>query len=120
MDDINLLIAKKVMNLNVVKNKSGAKSGGYYYTVGEPVWFDMSGSMELQNYIPDYKDDIVAAMTIVDYIGGTVTLTTNHPHYPTTPETEWYCSFDGGDTYADGESAAHAICLAALKFKGLL
>jgi hypothetical protein len=115
---IDIEIAERVLGLKVQKNKSGSKLGGYYYTIGEPDWYDFQGDMQLQNAVPNYCEDLGSAFYIVEHLGGTFTLTTNRPLHSTDKTNQWYCSFDGGLTYASAATAPLAICRAAIAFKG--
>lgn len=120
--ELDILIAKKVMKLSVgsetFTNKNWTAPHTHtYYSIGKPSWHDNQGEMYLSNPLPNYSTDITAAWEIINKLPYLVTLTTNNPYHPTTPETEWFCSFQE-EYEAEGESAAHAICLAALKAIG--
>ncbi len=64
--DLDILIATKIMGLIVVKTKSGSKRGGYYYTIGAPHWDDFAGDMQLSNPVPHYSTDLNTAWEVVD------------------------------------------------------
>lgn len=115
--ELDILIAEKVMGENVVINKSGSKAGGYYYSLGPARWYDMQGDMQLANPVPAYSEDISAVWQLVEKLPFVFELITNNPYGPTTPETEWMATFNA-EFEAHGESAPHAICLAALKAVG--
>lgn len=116
--ELDALIAEKVIGLEVVKNKSGSKRGGYYYSIGDAYWCDIQGEMYISNSLSRYSTDIAAAWEVVEKLTFVFTLTTNPPYAPTTPETEWMASFNA-DESVHGCSAPHAICLAALKALGV-
>ncbi len=111
--ELDALVAEKVFGINVVKSEH--KNGYAYYTDGEPDWdwIRFEGS-SLQNAIPMYSTDISDAWKVIEKLSFTVELTTNNPYGPTTDETEWLVTFHA-EFEAHGCSAAHAICLAALK-----
>lgn len=64
--ELDILIAEKIFGLEVVKNKSGSKRGGFYYSVGEPDWDDFYGDMQLANPVPIYSLDIATAWEVVE------------------------------------------------------
>ncbi len=125
--ELNILVAEKVMHLEVAKNKSGSKMGGYYYTIGEPVWHDIQGDMQLANPVPPYSTDIAAAWQVVEKL---YWLNKNEPTILQIygPLCDGY-EVDVILEHHDGpipvgsvikESAPHAICLAALKAVGVI
>lgn len=117
--ELDVLVAEKVMGLKVVKNKSGSKLGGYYYTIGEPNWFDIQGDMQLSNPVPPYSEDIAAAWQVVEKLRGFSRLY-DFDLYGYGDD-EWTATFTTDAEFkAFGESAPHAICLAALRAVGVI
>jgi hypothetical protein len=114
--ELDKLIAEKVMGLEVVKTIYNKKQR-FYYTIGEPDYYDDGGEMKLFNYLPGYSEDIAAAWEVIHKLPFVVELTTNNPYGPTTPETEWLVTFNA-EFEAHGSTAPHAICLAALRAVG--
>ncbi len=122
--ELNILIAEKVMGETVVKTKSGSKRGGYFYTLGEPHWYDIQGDMQLANPVPPYSEDIASAWLVVEKLS---------EEYP---EVEFitkpckggnaFCQFIGEEVHGGyhimhksfGETIPHAIALAAFKAMG--
>lgn len=123
--ELDLLIAEKVMGHKVVSNISGAKIPQTYYTLDEPVYYDFSGDMQLQNPIPNYSTDIARAWEVVDKLaeegirlelnptdtGWAVSFLKYEPSQEFTPWTGI------GHSYTQSMFVPHAICLAALKVK---
>lgn len=61
--ELNKEIAEKVFKHNLVLNKTKKYE---FYTIGEPVYYDSLGCMELQNPLPCYSSDISAAWEVVE------------------------------------------------------
>ncbi len=121
--ELDMLIAEKVMGLDVVKNKSGSKRGGYYYSIGPASWYDNQGDMILDNPVPPYSQEIASAWLVVDKLGEQqikIEISPTSDGYavgyikydPTQEFTPW---IGIGYSYSTSNSIAHAICLAALK-----
>ena len=117
--ELDILVAEKVMKLKVVKNKSGSKYGGFYYSIGRPYWYDDQGDMKLENPVPNYSDDIVAAWEVVEKMRRKI-------FRIETDSMLWTIVIHKMDkrgikSYqaAMSDSFPHAICLAALKVIGV-
>lgn len=103
--ELDALIAEKVMGWKRVPGDDDQDSA---WDTGDP-----EGYFPYEhNFRPSI--DIAAAWQVVEKLPYLFTLTTNNPYHPTTPETEWFASFQA-EYEAEGCSPPHAICLAALK-----
>lgn len=111
--ELDALIAEKVMGLEVVRTEWKRKSGasGVYYTIGEPSWDDYAGDMQLGNAVPLYSEDISAAWEVVEKLDLLNGYTLGRYGF----NGRWSVIDDSECAVVFGESAPHAICLAALK-----
>ena len=106
--ELDAVIAEKIMELEVVRNKKGGWSIGeanYWYTNDEP------GGV-LSNPLPEYSTDIAAAWEVVEKLQKL-----NPLHIRSDITGRWFVSC--GPFNASASTAAHAICLAALKAVGV-
>lgn len=117
--ELDILVAERVMGLKVYKNTTCFRKGRVYYTIGEPVWFDMQGAMQLQNSVPNYSEDIASAWEVVEKLremNKRLTLVCDGNEWIVFPRSaradDWEMSSHST------LSAPHAICLAALKVFG--
>lgn len=65
------------------------------------------------HWMPRYSSDISAAWEVVEAMGG------HHNFFLQSSHDQWSCSFDGGPEVHDVQEVTLAICLAALKAKGI-
>lgn len=93
--ELDALVAKHVMG----------------YREGE-VW-QVTGDYATVVDIPKYSEDIAAAWTIIDQIPNHHSLILFRSHEG------WTLNLNGGHSSPYGETAQHAICLAALKVVGV-
>lgn len=61
--ELDKLIAEKVMGLNVIKTEYN-KGKHIVYSIGEPEYWDFAGDMQLSNPLPNYSEDLNAAMEV--------------------------------------------------------
>ena len=102
--ELDALIAEKIFKQTVVKNKKGG------WSIGEADFYDEGGFLNLANPLPLYSEFIEDAWEIIKVIEGEITIC---------------CSKDGWSVvFKNGQSlentVEHAICLAALRTKGVL
>lgn len=102
--ELDALVAEKVMSIEPWPGVPGAFKAK----------FVPNGQVPKPCHPPEYSTDIVAAWQVIEYM--------RKKHHWTRLElnnfgmNSWHVSFEKG--YAVGESAPHAICLAALKRLG--
>ncbi len=114
--ELDALIAKKVMGLDVQRNKSGSKRGGYYYSIGPVHWHDFSGDMQLANPLPNYSTDIAAAWEVVEKLrasGHGIVISMGTVSSLVTVQDP--VGEELGQAYEEDGQMPAAICLAALK-----
>jgi len=63
--DLNKLIAEKIMELEVIITEYN-KGKQKVYSIGPPDYYDSYGETILHNPLPDYSEDITAAMEVFD------------------------------------------------------
>jgi hypothetical protein len=86
----------------------GGRSGAQHWDGSEPTYFDG---------LPSYSTDVVAAFEVAErVIKGDL-----HTMFELTqaPGQGWACRFRTTAMRAQGETPAHAICLAALRARGI-
>ena len=131
--EINALVADKVMGLPDVRKHpqwDDASKNYQYFIYGEPFTAYISdgyhGSYTDYHNVPNYCDDIAAAWVVLDKIGGYIFKTDQGNYFCGTevidenyPDEWWF----GSEPYILGKdvfkTAPMAICLAALKSKGV-
>jgi len=108
--ELDALIAEKLLGFEVCRNEKGG------WSLGRPDYWDDRGSSELLNPLPSYSDDGAAVWDVVAWATNQ-RLEMKIGRAPGRSESSWSCWFerDGTHFYAEGETAPHAICLAALK-----
>ena len=112
MRELDLRIAKEVLKLNVVENKSGRKSGGVFHTIGPANWYDLSGDMQLANPVPPYSRDLNEIMDVVQEVLQNNKHVKFSLHYS---NRKWVCSFHGEDGLlcsALASEPAETVCTA--------
>lgn len=104
---LDALIAEHIFGCEVHRNPKGG------WSIGEPDWYDDAGAMYLGNPLPCYSTDIAAAWALVEQVRGEWDLKSRASGWraclavPVGPSANKYVE-------ADGETAPHAICLAAM------
>lgn len=108
--ELDAIVAEKIFKIEVCRNEKGG------WSEGPADYYDSYGEMILSNPLKEYSTEIAAAWEVVDQ------LKTINPEFwfsisrnPPMQGDGWYVE-NGPDreTIAEGETAPHAICLAAL------
>lgn len=130
--ELDILIAEKVMGLEVVKTEYGKIKKRTVCSIGEPNYHDYSGDLQLSNPLPSYSEDLAAAMEVFqklreshkycclkivsdyNYVWS-ISLTKVQP-WPRDKDAEGNDPYKHEPSvYVTEESLPLAICLAALK-----
>lgn len=125
--ELDILVAKKIMNLKVVKT---SRNKGKYltYSIGKPDYWYTSDRPEgyLSNPVPTYSTDIATAWDVVEKLKSNyfrITIETTYNNDNSVHLYRYNCPDGQEDTeesyYVQGNTASHAICLAALKAAGV-
>jgi hypothetical protein len=109
--ELDALVAEVALKHTVYRNAKGP------WSLGPPYWMDLSGEMLLSNPLPLYSEDMAAAWELVEAIGHRLCLIKERtPTTYTRPYKAWFSSATGVSTPVSyGVTAAHALCLAALR-----
>lgn len=120
--ELDLLIAEKVMGLEVVHTRTGSRPPRDLYTIGSPEYYDIQGDMQLQNGVPDYSTSISAAWEVVEKLKeiGDLNLMITVGNETCAVTIGAFTELQTV-TFSDANEnkVPHAICLAALKAIGV-
>jgi len=116
LDELNVLIAEKILGHIVSRNKRGG------WSLGEPEYHDEYGAMELQNPLPNYLYDIQAAWSVAERLAskGAAVRVSNKSQM----NDYWWCYIeiykdDQPISISQGNTISEAICLAAIQTVGV-
>ena len=106
--ELDLLIAEKIMGLEIADSLVDELEDYYptYKVTDDEDWSELP--------VPKYSTDIAAAWKVVEKMKN------NHwPFYLANYDNKWSCQFAKDSSHAISDQVPHAICLAALKAKGV-